>query len=103
MCQKIKIEIIFHIPASRLRRVLVKRGSRSAGTRNFFGYCEGKKSESIYSIIPNPFLPQGETLLSDWPDELIERKSYRPRPIDPEILATMSVIEKIGYAPKPGK
>jgi PAB-dependent poly(A)-specific ribonuclease subunit 2 len=56
-----------------------------------------------FSIIPNPFLPQGETLLSDWPEELIQRKSYRPRPIDPEILATMSVIEKIGYAPKPGK
>lgn len=58
--------------------------------------------ESITSIIPNPFIPQGETLLSDWPDELIRRKSYRPRPIDPEILATMNVIEKIGYAPKPG-
>ena len=44
---------------------------------------------------------QNDTLLSDWPEELVQRRSYRPRPIDPEILNTMNVIEKIGYAPKP--
>ena len=54
-----------------------------------------------FSVVPNPFLAQGETLLSDWPEELVQRKSYRPRPIDPEIISTMNVIEKIGYAPKP--
>ena len=70
------------------------------------------------SIIPNPFPQNGEKLLSDWPDELVQRRSYRPRPIDPEILGmthihvlawlineslsgTMNIIEKIGYAPKP--
>ena len=53
------------------------------------------------SIIPNPFPQSGEKLLSDWPEELIQRRSYRPRPIDPEILGTMNIIEKIGYAPKP--
>lgn len=57
--------------------------------------------EHFLSIIPNPFLPPGEKLLSDWPSELIQRKSYRPRPIDPQILATMNVIEGVGYAPKP--
>ena len=53
------------------------------------------------SVIPAPYPQNGEKLLSDWPDELIQRRSYRPRPIDPEILSTMNIIEKIGYAPKP--
>ena len=48
------------------------------------------------SIIPNPFPQNGEKLLSDWPEEMIQRRSYRPKPIDPEILATMNVIENIG-------
>ena len=54
-----------------------------------------------FSMIPSHFPQQEEKLLSDWPAELTVKKSYRPRPIDQEIINSMNVIEKIGYAPKP--
>jgi len=54
-----------------------------------------------FSMIPSHFPQQEENLLSEWPAELSMKKSYRPRPIDQEIINSMNVIEKIGYAPKP--
>ncbi|TRY64214.1 hypothetical protein TCAL_00495 [Tigriopus californicus] len=55
---------------------------------------------AIYSSIPRPNLPPGQTTyLSDyWPDRFC-KAGYRPTPvIDPEILRTMKVVGSIGYA-----
>lgn len=41
-------------------------------------------------------------LLSDWPEEFMQ-KVYRPTPpIDPQILGSMKMVGPIGYAPNPG-
>ena len=59
---------------------------------------------AIYSKIPRPYLPVGQTTyLSDYWPEKYRRQAYRPTPaIDPEILKTMKVMEtggiKVGYA-----
>ena len=55
---------------------------------------------AIYSKIPRPFLPVGQTsYASDFWPERFRRPAYRPTPeIDPEILRTMKVVGTTGYA-----
>ena len=55
---------------------------------------------AIYSKIPRPFLPVGQTsYASDYWPERFRRQAYRPTPdIDPEILRTMKVVGTTGYA-----
>lgn len=46
--------------------------------------------------------PHEEKLLSDWPADFCQ-KAYRvPKPIDPQILASMRMVGNICYAPNPG-
>ncbi|XP_019630569.1 PREDICTED: PAB-dependent poly(A)-specific ribonuclease subunit PAN2-like isoform X1 [Branchiostoma belcheri] len=40
-------------------------------------------------------------LLSDWPEDCMKYVKRRMPPIDPEILASMKVVQFIGYAPNP--
>ena len=55
-----------------------------------------------YSIIPMIY-NQTEKLLSDWPADMC-KKAYRlPKPIDPQVFATMRMVGNICYAPNPGK
>jgi PAB-dependent poly(A)-specific ribonuclease subunit 2 len=59
---------------------------------------------AIYSKIPRPYLPVGQTsYLSDYWPEKFKKQAYRPTPaIDAEILKTMKVMDtggiKVGYA-----
>jgi len=59
---------------------------------------------AIYSSIPLPHLPPGETqyVSDNWPARFA-REIYRPIPeIDPQILKAMKMVGTIGYAPNLG-
>ena len=55
---------------------------------------------AIYSKVPRPLLPVGQSsYASDYWPERFRRSAYRPTPeIDPEILRTMKVVGTTGYA-----
>ncbi|KAK9492754.1 ubiquitin carboxyl-terminal hydrolase-domain-containing protein [Lipomyces doorenjongii] len=42
-----------------------------------------------------------EKLLSAWPSDMVFNVARPPEPIDPEILATMKMVDFVGYAPFP--
>ena len=59
---------------------------------------------AIYSSIPLPHLPPGETTYAsdNWPARFA-KEAYRPvPPVDPAILAAMKMVGTIGYAPNIG-
>ncbi|KAI5751660.1 hypothetical protein M8J77_009641 [Diaphorina citri] len=57
---------------------------------------------AVYSAIAMTFpLPEGVSLSSDWPRQLIKKVYRKTPPIDPEILNTMKMQGTIGYAPNP--
>ena len=59
---------------------------------------------AIYSSIPLPHLPPGETSFAsdNWPSRF-SKEAYRPvPPVDPAILAAMKMVGTIGYAPNIG-
>ncbi|XP_034247710.1 PAN2-PAN3 deadenylation complex catalytic subunit PAN2 isoform X2 [Thrips palmi] len=60
-----------------------------------------KDESTSLAGIPLPYPPLGSKLLSDWPEQCLQ-KIYRPTPpIDPDILRSMKMQGTIGYAPNP--
>ncbi|XP_075237003.1 PAN2-PAN3 deadenylation complex catalytic subunit PAN2 isoform X2 [Lycorma delicatula] len=55
---------------------------------------------AILSSVPLPYL-QTNKLLSDWPQQFLNKVYRQTPPIDPEILQTMKMQGTIGYAPNP--
>lgn len=76
------------------------RDTEFADEATQYPYMDINDPLAIYSSIPRPHLPSGQThYASDFWPERFAKPAYRPTPeIDPEILQTMKIVGTVGYA-----